>query len=189
MKRYGLYYVLLVLIGLCFSRAGAAHAEEASPSKTALLVSKEAPTQTQVKTTPEKSLFPLAPVKKIVKKKVVELDDPKPDDLKMKGEVKKMQGVVSASSTGGVAVEYGVTADGGVSEMWLPFTKAVKFTGYKNYTDIQYEDRVEVVFKEAKNASKRFLQEVKLLSRKPKENKPVMELVDTQGAAKADENT
>lgn len=116
--------------------------------------------------------------------KVLELDTADPADFEMEGEVKKLQGVVSAYTHNGIAVEY----DGGASEMWLRFTKSVKFTGYgyKKYTDVQIDDRVKATYKEAPGGVKRVLLGVMLLSRKPKEQKVESETLVTEAAEEAD---
>ena len=105
-----------------------------------------------------------------LKKKTFTLPDPDPADEKMLGYIKRLEGVVSGKSNYGMAVEYGVDPVTKVpGEMWVNYTKAVKFQGVKDFSEFQEGDKVSVVYKEDDDKSKRVLQEVRLTAKKPKE--------------------
>ena len=132
------------------------------------LVSKEKHTDTPA----EKK----AKLEKEAKKKAsFQFFDPDPDDDKAPGEIKSMEGTISARNNYGMAVEYQSDAATGASkEMWMNFTSKLKLNGVKSLAEFQAGDMVRIIYKavqdkDTKAFKKNILKGITLLNKKPKE--------------------
>ncbi len=159
MHQHGVLFVLVVLFSAVLPQTVFA----ADPVK---LVSKESTAPTAVKESlPAAVKEALKPQKVAPAKKSIELPSVSKEEAKAEGVVKTLQGTVSGVSNYGLAVEF----EGGTREMWADLMKETTLEKVKKIRDIQIGDTVEIAYKELKNNSKRLLQKVKLVRRKPKE--------------------
>lgn len=164
-RGYSRFLTAGVVLSLCL--CGASFAAEPQ------MVSKKA------EVSPAPATEPILPKIESVKKAAVktpkiDLPGMSKEDAEAKGEIKKLKGKVAGINNYGVAVEY----NDGAREMWADFMKETKLEGVKKFRDLEMGDTVEITYKELKTSSKRLLQKVHLVRRKPKE----LEAVETEPA-------
>ena len=112
------------------------------------------------------------------------LPDPNPDDIKAKGEPNEAVGTISARNKYGMAVEYAVDAKKGTSEeIWVNFHKKLKLSGMKDLSELGEGDKVKIQYKVTKGTTRILLNEIKLISKKPKEKPQLLVSEEIQGAS------
>lgn len=95
---------------------------------------------------------------------------PLPDSAvdKAAGMLKSLDGTVGGKSNYGMAVVFEESELQGSQELWVNFNNKMKLKGFKKLSELEYEDKVRVIFKETKEG-KRLMREIQLLQKKQKE--------------------
>ena len=95
---------------------------------------------------------------------------PAPDAVldKTPGALKSLDGQVGGQSVYGMAVVFNESETEGSQELWINFNNKMRLKGFKKLSELEYEDRVRVIFKETKEGQ-RLVREIELLEKKQKE--------------------
>lgn len=123
--------------------------------------------QKKIENLSQDKLIEAPAVKAVPRKEVATKAIPKPEEPKP---VKKaITGKVTGINGQGLAVEYAQDEDSGGKEFWIDFDRKVKEAGgLKETAGLDVGDKVNAVYHEYPNMSKRLIQ-VKLLKKKPAE--------------------
>lgn len=155
--------ILLILMTLTFLSQGL-HAAESKPAAQPSMLAKALDS---VKKAAAKDKASKESEKN---KKRTALPAPSEEDVKAKGEMAQVEGVVVARNNRGMAVEYETDAvTGAVKEIWVNYHTKAKVTGLKSLTDIREDDLVRVKYKLTEKTKRIHLESVVHLGKKPKE--------------------
>lgn len=121
----------------------------------AKMVAKEAAVETKQET----------PAEKKIEKIPFKLPVPDNDLDKAEGILKSLEGEVGGQSLRGMAVVYQKDEGSGSKEVWINFNNKVKLKGFKKLSELGYEDKVRIIFKETKDGNV-LLRQIELLKKK-----------------------